>query len=57
MFEGGVEVGLLLQLHHRIKMLVVDVGIDSEQALQNGLGHRHEVLRKGHSWGDRAGEF
>lgn len=32
-FEGCVEVGLLLQLHDRVKMLVVDVSIDPEQAL------------------------
>lgn len=43
MFEGGVEVGLLLQLHHRVKVLMVDVGVDPEQALQDGLSHRHEV--------------
>lgn len=35
--------GLLLQLHHRVKVLVVDVGVDPEQALQDGLSHRHEV--------------
>lgn len=44
--EGSVEVGLLLQLHHRVKMLVVDVSVNPEQTLQDGFGHRHEVLRK-----------
>lgn len=48
-FEGGVEVGLLLQLHDRVKVLVVDVGVDPEQALQDGLGHRHEVALEGHA--------
>lgn len=49
-FEGGVEVSLLLQLHHRVKMLMVDVSVNSEQALQDSLGHRHEVLRERHSY-------
>lgn len=37
--EGGVEVGLLLQPHDRIEVLVVDVGIHTEQPLQDRLGH------------------
>lgn len=41
---------LLLQLHHRVKMLMVDVSVNSEQALQDSLGHRHEVLRERHSY-------
>lgn len=49
MLEGGVEVSLLLQLHHRVKMLMVDVSINPEQALQDGFGHRHEVLGEGDS--------
>lgn len=51
MLEGGVEVGLLLQLHHRVKVLVVDVSVDPEQTLQDGFGHRHEVLWKRDSCG------
>lgn len=47
--EGSVEVGLLLQLHHGVKMLVVDVSVHPEQTLQDGFGHRHEVLREGDS--------
>lgn len=43
-FEGGVQMGLLLQLDDRVKVLVVDVSIDTEQALQDGLRHGHEVL-------------
>lgn len=49
MLEGGVKVGLLLQLHHRVKMLVVDVSVNPEETLQDGFGHRHEVLWKGNS--------
>lgn len=30
-------------------MLVVDVSVNPEQALQDGFGHRHEVLWKGDS--------
>lgn len=30
MLEGSVEVSLLLQLHHRVKMLVVDVSVNPE---------------------------
>ena len=47
MLEGGVEVGLLLQLHHRIEVLVVDVGVNPEQTLQDRLGNGHEVLGEG----------
>ena len=42
---------LLLKLHHRVKVLVVDVGVDPEQALQDGLSHRHEVPLEGHTLG------
>lgn len=38
-FERRVEMGLLLQLHDRVKVLVVDVSVDSEQTLQDGLCH------------------
>lgn len=42
--ERGVEVRLLLQLDNRVKVLVVDVSVNTEESLQNGLGHRHEVF-------------
>lgn len=42
--EGGVEVRLLLQLDNRVKVLMVDVSVNTEESLQNGLGHRHKVL-------------
>ena len=45
-FERRVEVGLLLQLHDRVKVLVVDVSVDPEQALQDGLRHGHKVALK-----------
>lgn len=38
-FERRVEVGLLLQLDDGVEVLVVDVSVDSEQALQDGLRH------------------
>lgn len=47
--EGGVEVGLLLQVDDGVEVLVVDVGVDAEQPLQDGLGHRHEVLGERHT--------
>lgn len=46
-FERRVEVSLLLQLHDRVKVLVVDVGVDPEQALQDGLRHGHKVSLEG----------
>lgn len=49
-FKGGVEVCLLLQLHDWVKVLVVNVSIYTKETLQNGLGHRHEVLGKGDTW-------
>ena len=55
-FERRVEVGLLLQLHDRVKVLVVYVGVDPEQALQDGLCHRHEVSLKGDTLGTRGRE-
>lgn len=50
-FERRVEVGLLLQLHDGVKVLVVDVGVDSEQALQDGLRHGHKVALEGDAFG------
>lgn len=52
-FEWCVEVGLFLQLHDRVKVLVVDVSIDPEQALQNGLCHRHKVSLEGDTFRTR----
>lgn len=46
--EGSVEMGLLLQLHDRVKVLVIDVSVNTEQALQDGLCHRHKILGKWH---------
>lgn len=48
--EGGVEVRLLAQLHHLGEVLVVDVRVHAEQALQDRLGHRQEVLGERHAW-------
>lgn len=49
-FERSVEVGLLLQLHDGVKVLVVDVRVNPEQPLQDGLRHRHEVALKGNAF-------
>lgn len=38
-FEGGVEMGLFLQLDHGVKVLVVNVSVDAEQPLQDRLCH------------------
>lgn len=51
--EGGVEVRLLAQLHHLGEVLVVDVRVHAEQALQDRLRHRQEVLRERHAWNVR----
>jgi hypothetical protein len=39
MLEAGVEVRLLIQGTHMFEVGVVDVGIHSEQALVDRLGH------------------
>ena len=44
MFERGIEMSLLSQLHHFWKVLVVNVGIDTEKALQNCFGYGEKVL-------------
>lgn len=45
-----------MQLHDRVKVLVVDVSVDSEQALQDGLRHGHKVSFKGDTLGTRGQE-
>lgn len=45
-----------MQLHDRVKVLVVDVSIDPEQALQNGLCHGHKVSLKGDAFRTRGQE-
>jgi len=50
-FEGRVEVGFLLQLDHLREVLVVDVCVHAEQALQDRLRHRKEVARERHTCG------
>lgn len=52
MLEGGVEVGLLLKLHDWVKMLVVNMSVDSKETLQDSLSHWHEVLWKRNTWKD-----
>ena len=48
-FERGVEVRLLAQLHHLGEVLVVDVRVHAEQTLQDRLRHRQEVLGERHT--------
>ena len=45
-FEWCVEMGLLLQLYDLGEVLVVYVGVDAEQTLQDRLRHREEVAGK-----------
>lgn len=45
-----------MQLHDGVKVLVVDVGVDPEQTLQNGLRHRHKITLKGHALGTKERE-
>lgn len=49
-FERRVEVSFLLKLHDCVKVLMIYMSINSEQTLQNSLGHRHEVLGEGNTW-------
>lgn len=44
--EGRVKVRLLAQLYHFREVLVVDVGVDAEKALQDRLGYRQKISRK-----------
>lgn len=48
--ERSVKVCLFLQLDHRVKVLVVDVSVNSEETLENRLGHWHEVLWEWYAW-------
>ena len=53
MFERCVEVRLLPQLDNLAEVLVVDVRVHAEQALQNCLRVTNEVLWKWHTCGNR----
>jgi hypothetical protein len=46
MFEGSVEMCLLTQLYDLWEVLVVDVGINSKQSLQDSFSHRQEIFRE-----------
>lgn len=48
--ERSVKVCLFLQLDHRVKVLVVDVSVNSEETLENCLGHWHEILWEWYAW-------
>jgi hypothetical protein len=49
-FEGCVQVSLLSQTHNLREMRVIDVGIDSEQTLEDVLHNRHKTLWKAHAF-------
>jgi len=46
--EAGVQVGLFTEGDDAVEVTVVDVGVDSEQALVDRLHDRLEVLRERH---------
>jgi hypothetical protein len=46
MFEGSVEMCLLPQLYNFWEVLVVDVGINSKQPLQDSFSYREEIFRE-----------
>jgi len=46
MFEGSVEMCLLTQLYNFWEVLVVDVGINSKQSLQDSFSYRKEIFRE-----------
>jgi len=49
-FERRVEVRLFAQLHHFLEVLVIYMGVDSEQTLQYCLRYGVEVSRKRNSY-------
>ena len=49
MLERGVEVRLLAEVHHAVKVRVVHVGVDAEEPFQDGFDDGEEVFRKGHA--------
>ena len=50
MFETSVQMRLFSQLDHFCEVLVIYMGVHSEQTLQNCLCDRIEVFRKRHSF-------
>ncbi len=48
--ERGVEVGLFAELDHLLEVLVVDVGVDPEEAFEYCLRYGVEVLGERHTW-------
>ncbi|EZA55774.1 hypothetical protein X777_03948, partial [Ooceraea biroi] len=53
--ERRVEMRLLPELHHLAEVLMVDVRVNSEQSLQDGLGDRQEILGEGDTCEQRRG--
>jgi hypothetical protein len=53
MLETGVQVSLRRQKHDVLEMRVVDMRIDTEQALEDNLNDVQEIFREGHTQGTR----
>ena len=53
MLEGRVEMRLLLELHDLAEVFVVNVSVDAEETLENGLDDGEKVLWEGHPNGGR----
>lgn len=49
MFEAGIQVVLQSQCQDHLEVRVVDVRVDAEESLENGLYHSQEVLGEGHA--------
>lgn len=53
MLEGRVEMRLLLKLHDLAEVFVVNVSVDAEETLENGLDDGEKVLGERHADGGR----
>lgn len=49
MFEAGVEMCFFAQLHHLVKVLVINVCVHPKQSLKNCFGDRNKIPRKGYT--------
>ena len=55
MFETGIQVSFSREKHDMLEVSMVDMGIYSEQPLEDDFDDVHEVLGEGHS--QLAGEY
>ena len=49
MFEAGVKVVLQAQRQYDLEVGMVDMCVDSEQSLEDGLDHRKKGFREGNA--------